>query len=218
MDVVKALGILNFNDIQSVDRETLKKSYRSLIRKNHPDLCQGDKKEKDKAEEITKQLNKAYELLSNLLDEIDELNRWENITKKVIIRTILPFQTLEDLYDNKPITLRSSNGESIQLNKGGLKAHNIMFLLECDIVNQCDGVVKHFSTIKPYNLSDEYLIDTQLQFTDDCYNSPSVTIKAYNKELNITLKNEVTKVKLAYKHRVFLIIQIEKKRIKEENK
>lgn len=43
--------------------DTIKKVFRMLIKKNHPDLFEG--KEKTKAEEKVKQLNEAYAILSN---------------------------------------------------------------------------------------------------------------------------------------------------------
>jgi len=43
--------------------DTIKKVFRMLIKKNHPDLFEG--KEKTKAEEKVKQLNEAYEIISD---------------------------------------------------------------------------------------------------------------------------------------------------------
>ena len=43
--------------------DTIKKVFRMLIKKNHPDLFEG--KEKTKAEERVKELNEAYEILSD---------------------------------------------------------------------------------------------------------------------------------------------------------
>lgn len=43
--------------------DTIKKVFRMLIKKNHPDLFEG--KEKTKAEEKVKELNEAYEILSD---------------------------------------------------------------------------------------------------------------------------------------------------------
>lgn len=43
--------------------EIIKKIYKIKIKKNHPDLFQGE--EKKKAEEITKELTEAYDILSD---------------------------------------------------------------------------------------------------------------------------------------------------------
>ena len=43
--------------------EIIKKIYKIKIKKNHPDLFQGE--EKKKAEEITKELTEAYNILSD---------------------------------------------------------------------------------------------------------------------------------------------------------
>ena len=48
---------------KKASNDTIKKVFRMLIKKNHPDLFEG--KEKIKAEEKVKELNEAYEVLIN---------------------------------------------------------------------------------------------------------------------------------------------------------
>ena len=48
---------------KNASEDTIKKVFRMLIKKNHPDLFEGE--EKTKAEEKVKQLNEAYAILSN---------------------------------------------------------------------------------------------------------------------------------------------------------
>ncbi len=43
----------------------IKKAYRKLIKKYHPDLYQGDKKKLDIAQEITRKINEAYTYFEN---------------------------------------------------------------------------------------------------------------------------------------------------------
>lgn len=48
---------------KNASEDTIKKVFRILIKKNHPDLFEGE--EKTKAEEKVKELNEAYEILIN---------------------------------------------------------------------------------------------------------------------------------------------------------
>lgn len=48
---------------EKASKEVIDKAYHVLVKKYHPDLQQGE--EKQKAEEKMKQINKAYEILSN---------------------------------------------------------------------------------------------------------------------------------------------------------
>ena len=70
--------------------EIIKKVYKIKVKQNHPDLFQGD--EKTKAEEITKELTEAYNILSDSEkrknydleleqndDKTDELEQYKNI-------------------------------------------------------------------------------------------------------------------------------------------
>ena len=55
-DYYKIMGIS-----KDASQKDIKKAFRKLARKHHPDLNQGDKK----SEEKFKELNEAYEVLSN---------------------------------------------------------------------------------------------------------------------------------------------------------
>ena len=70
--------------------EIIKKIYKIKVKQNHPDLFQGE--EKKKAEEITKELTEAYDILSDAEkrknydleleqnnDNIDELEKYKNV-------------------------------------------------------------------------------------------------------------------------------------------
>lgn len=70
--------------------EIIKKIYKIKVKQNHPDLFQGD--EKKKAEEITKEITEAYDILSDAEkrknydleleqnnDNIDELEKYKNL-------------------------------------------------------------------------------------------------------------------------------------------
>lgn len=69
--------------------DTIKKVFRMLIKKNHPDLFEG--KEKTKAEEKVKELNEAYEVLSNkerrarYNEELEQSNLNSDVTIETLV-------------------------------------------------------------------------------------------------------------------------------------
>jgi curved DNA-binding protein CbpA len=75
-------------EILGVDRnateEEIKKAYRRLAKKYHPDLNPGDKE----AEQKFKEINEAYEILSD---------PQKNLVKEVLERAVLILEALEDL-------------------------------------------------------------------------------------------------------------------------
>lgn len=60
--------------------EIIKKIYKIKIKKNHPDLFQGEKKKK--AEEITKELTEAYDILSDVQKRKDYDIELQNDTQE----------------------------------------------------------------------------------------------------------------------------------------
>ena len=70
---------------KNASKDTIKKVFRMMIKKNHPDLFEGE--EKKKAEERVKELNQAYEVLIN--DESrkkydEEFNEYNGNDKETI--------------------------------------------------------------------------------------------------------------------------------------
>ena len=62
---------------EKASKEVIDKAYHVLVKKYHPDLQQGE--EKQKAEEKMKQINEAYEILSN-----EEKRKEREVGKKLI--------------------------------------------------------------------------------------------------------------------------------------
>lgn len=56
---------------QDASCEEIKRAYKNMLKKYHPDNFQGDKRKEQEAEDITKQINLAYEILSS------PKSRWE---------------------------------------------------------------------------------------------------------------------------------------------
>jgi len=69
--------------------DTIKKVFRMLIKKNHPDLFEGE--EKTKAEEKVKELNEAYETLSDKgkREKYNEELEQNNVNTDVAIETLI---------------------------------------------------------------------------------------------------------------------------------
>lgn len=210
MEVKKALDVFGFKSIDDLTEENLKKAYRKLMKKYHPDLYTKNNLGLEQAEFKSKQINEANETLGKLLVQIESFKRWEQATRKEEIFTIIPFESLFSIYSGESIELHDSNGTFL-LTKGNLRAHRIILCINCSITY--NNVTHNYSELKPAILKDEYEIECAVPVIDD---SPlDIAVNAYGKNLNITLKNKTTRLRLKFEHSIDLILNIQKRLIQQ---
>ncbi len=215
MDISTALETLGFTDINSIDRQILKQRYRRLMKENHPDLYRGDSTESNRREEICKNLNNANNEIIKVLDTLDSIKKWESLTKKQRVKTIIPFDGLIGLYKGQELNLKGLDGEEFILTRSNFRSHDIMLYIECDIILTQLGIARHFTTITPYTISDTYDIHCTITLNGELFNNIEAIVKAYGKEIKLQLTSDITRLKLSYDPRVFIIVNIEKKRPKD---
>ena len=103
--------ILEVNEKAS--KETISKVFKMQIKKNHPDLFQGD--EKRKAEEKTMLLNEAYETLSNEIKR-EEYDRQISVNKEAEVSYLNEqLNLLKDKLAKKEMLLQYI-GEEVDIN------------------------------------------------------------------------------------------------------
>ena len=109
MNLESAMNIFEFNNINELTDESIKKRYRKLIVKYHPDNNNGDIK-------ASQNLNEAKTLLINTLESLKRALKINNISNGIqtreILRTILPFKKVEELYNGGSVTI--GKGEEAQ--------------------------------------------------------------------------------------------------------
>lgn len=203
MTLREMLEELGYKSIDEIDRADCKKRYRKLMKQNHPDLS-SDEADKLKREEKSKRLNEAY---SNIEKILQRLAFEASFKQKQEVMAIIPFDSLVKLYDGESIELKDSNGV-LNLTKSNIRAHRIILESTCSITDNKTGLISIFNSYTPFSNGDVYEIDCKIPVKDT---SPlDVEIRAYNKVTNIQLISLVTKLKLTYKYRVQLIINIQK--------
>lgn len=198
---------MGFESLDELNKEALTKAYRSLMRKHHPDLYCHDIEKQKSNEKIAKAVNEANEILVNILSQVEAFKKWENATKKTEVFAIIPFESLFDIYDGKPVKLKSGD-DTFEITKGNIKAHRIVLCIECSII--CNGITYRYSTLKPAVFGDEYTIDCDIAVIDT--NPIDIKVLAYGKEVNISLKNN-TLLKLRYRNSINLTLDIRRKLI-----
>lgn len=205
-----AVRIMGFNSLNEVDRKKLLSRRRELAKKNHPDMYYSDVIKAKKHEEIMKQINEAYSILNSFVNQIEKMQKLAQLSKQNEIFAVIPLDSLVEMYSGQTIELKEGDSKFI-LTKSNIRAHRVFLLIEC-IVHYFSGEMLNgcrFSTFKKYDISDTYEIDCDIPVYDN--ESVEATVKIYNKTVKVVLKSTLTRLRVQFKNRVYVIINIKKK-------
>lgn len=210
MTVVEALNYFEYNDInEAAEDKDIKRRYKKLMRKYHPDLAHGNAELERKHTEISKNINEALEVINLVIKQIKAFKAIEEASNTQSIFAIIPFESLFEIYNNKTIQLSSklANGDNFTLNKSNIRAHKIILHLNCDLV--VNGIRQSYSVLTPWVIKDEYSINCPIIVTD--MEPIDVIINCHTKNVELTLKNNSTRLKLQFESGVVVYVNIEKK-------
>lgn len=202
--MLEALRLFEYRDINEVvDAGDIKKRYRKLMRKYHPDLVHGDKNLEIEYTNLSKDINEAHEIILKLIKEVKLLRMLEGANNPGRVCEIIDFKDLFKLYANECVTLASG----FQLTKSNIRAHNIILNIGCGIL--VNGIMQTFNQLTPWVLKDEYKIECPVMV--DNTDPVDIIIYCHTKVLNITLKSNNTRLKLQFDNGVVLYIIMDKK-------
>lgn len=196
MELQYALDIFSIQNINKAPKDDVKKKYRALMKKNHPDIGGDENKAKEIAE--------AYKLIANILAKIDESKK-SNTTSLSLIN----FNELVNIYSGKEV---NSFTDSTTINNSNLRLKRVMLNTEVSI--EINGFEYIYKSIIPRNDSDVYNMVCGIKA--NTFDDIPITIKAYNKKIeNILSKNNLCIV-LSFDYNVKLKISIERQLIDSE--
>lgn len=150
MNYYEALRLFNIDNSNEIEATVIKRKYRTLVKKWHPDVCGDDTKYKE--------VQDAYKIINDYLKAADKnkLNSVEERQKTVILEV----KDILDIFKGKEIRINNN----INITKDSIARYNVFVRISTDII--IDGVTFNFSTIKPRNIKDEYVFDIMLPDTD----------------------------------------------------
>ena len=181
MELCEALGILNIDNIYTLDESKLKEVYRKAIRKNHPDLGGTDEK--------AALLNNARDIIVEAMTKL----KTANIDQKA--RTcILGFKTYMDILDGQTAKVMIDKKE-VSLNKGNIGDYYVYLDINVDII--VDGVEYKHNEFLTRVSNNEYEVQCNVK-TMWYEDEKSIIVMAYGKTVPVTIRSDYTRLKLTY--------------------
>lgn len=150
MELHEALEIFGFKDGEDIDSTELKKRYRKLALKNHPDHGGDTDKFKD--------INEANSMLLNRLKIFEQIKRFKESQK--VHAAIISLKDYISLYNGN--TFKLSDGYILK--KGNVKSNRIFIEIPYSI--DISGYVIKSSTIVLYRIDDKYEIYVDIPDVD----------------------------------------------------
>lgn len=199
MDISEAISIFGFEGLSDITKENVAKKYRQLMKVNHPDIG-GD-------ERLAIKINEAREILTQVLEQITILNKLQEMSNKPLIFTIIPLSELVKVYKGEVILLKFGEDKFV-LNRKNIRAHKVVLDISCSI--QVDGIDYKFSTLSQMNIKDEYSIRCVITDTN-ISEDRKVNIKAYGKDVNLTVRGIASTMVLNYEGLVKLNVTVERR-------
>lgn len=199
MELNKAIDLFSIEDIMAEDEQSLRKRYRKLMIKYHPDNYGSDEKAKD--------IQIAYDILK---DTLKQLKQYELMNKKDELHTttiVIPLSKLINIYEGK--TIQVGKGESaLSIDNGAMRKCNTLLILEATITH--NGLTKEFNSVTKWKIEDTYDIYCDIYVTD-LSKQEEVTIKIENVERNIKISSQSVKLKVVLPFNIIVNVIITKK-------
>jgi len=199
MELEKALEIFEISDIASETLGSLKKKYRKLMTKYHPDNQGGNT-------ELAASVSSAYSILKETVEKIEA---YKAITesKKEKYNIIIPLSQLIKLYGGSKITL--GNGEDKK--EFGIKdvqKHGALIIIDTALTH--NGFSYNFSTIQRWDISDNYKINCAI-YVDNLVDEEKITVRLEDKVKDFSFSSQTISIKLSFLYNISVVVIIDKK-------
>lgn len=188
MDILKALEIFKIDDIGNIDKSKIKRTFKVLMKSNHPDI--GGNEEKAKL------INIAYGVILDNIDRLKHIGDIENNRKEVVHNCLITIENLINIYNGENLKFGDENN-SIILNRSNLRTNNIIIKIKASVVH--GGILYNFEDYARLNNKDEYNIICKIE-TESISKPDKVRLIAYgiNEEIEINYKSLARRIKLDY--------------------
>ena len=201
MELYDALNIFGFADITKIDELMLRKAYRKLMKKNHPDI--------GGSEEVAKRINKANEVVLAALETLKkaEINRVSGNTT-----VFINFDSLINIFNGDSVIVGNTDNK-MTIDRSNINRFNIV--LDIDIKIMANGIQYPVNKLEPRNISDNYSI-TFRYFTKTLDELVEFKIQSYGKKVAIPVSSKIINLNLKYDNAVTLKVILERQLVVDE--
>lgn len=197
MDIEKAMSIFGLTNIAELDTEELKKSYKTLMRKYHPDTYKGTD---DKAKDIII----AYRMLNELMTKMSELEAIGKGRNEPIVA--LTLSELITLYDGNSIHIKVGSN-IVNFTKSDLRAYNTYIILDMSIYH--NGIHTSVQNMEQWNVSDIYSVHHDLRVRN-MRDADDVQVGILNTLKRITMDTNSLKIVITEKFNIKINVSLTK--------
>lgn len=195
MNIKDAIKLFAIKDISAYDIKTLKKDYRRLMMKNHPDLGGATAK--------AIQINESYAILKEFISNIEMTSNCKSKKQQIIF---ISLQDLIDIYDGNEIVISYAN-ENINVNKYNLRSYRVIVYINTEVVY--NGFVHNYSKMCSLNSKDTYSVWNEL-LDINVFSEASINVKVLNKSIETTIQNNRMCFKFKLSHNIEVEVNIER--------
>ena len=161
VNLKRALYLFGYNSLIEVDLKNLKKKYREVVKKVHPDISNKDSN-------IMVQYNLAYDIIRNCIEQIEHQNKK---AKSNVLGNLITLEELIKVLENKNLANKYSQ----------LENKYIKIVITIESVNLSEERVFYVK----FNYKNVYYINLGFRKDDTV---GAVTLKIADKSIDITLE------------------------------
>lgn len=193
MDIREALKIFEFSEYDDISDSDLKKKFRELALKHHPDSG-GD-------ESKFKLINEANKVLKKFIKDMNFFKSLE--VQSTAHSAVIGVDDLINLYKGKEITLK----DGYKLNSGNLKSNRVYIDVSSDI--EIFGIKTSKNQVVKYRLDDNYEV-TYTVTDSDIYSEREVSIILNGKKISTKMVRPKMRITFNFDNLVKVYVQIER--------
>lgn len=197
MTVIEALRIFNISDIDSISKEYIKKTYRELMRMNHPD--------KGGNLRLAQDINEANEVLTKVVNQMATIKP-KYSTKTADKPCLLDLESYIKIFSGNIVKLKFRESE-IQIDKHNINKFRL--LISTQIYIDINGIRTEYNTIFARNLSDtyDYTVLVPITSIDECID---FNLTVNNKSKSISKCKSSTVIVFEFDYNIKVRVRVER--------
>lgn len=203
MTIKDAMNQFGITDISKENTESLKKKYKRLMIKYHPDNNNGDDKR-------AKDIVDANIMLCDMLKSLEMYKG--NTKEQKSYNIVIPLSKLIDIYAGGYVEVSNDN-ETIRIYSKDIQKHSILLMVNATIIH--NGIAKTFNIVQPWKISDEYEINCSIYVTNLC-NSEKIKVIIEDKEVELEIESQSLRFRTSLHYNVNVSVIITKNIMVEE--